>query len=61
MKRLGTHGASVLLAGAIWIVPAAALYSQGADRPLQSGAAQDRVAKEVRHELVMLPYYLFPA
>jgi hyperosmotically inducible protein len=58
MKRLGTHVASVLLAGAIWIVPAAALYGQGADRALPSGgAAQDRVAKEVRHELVMLPYY----
>jgi hyperosmotically inducible periplasmic protein len=58
MKRLGTNVASVLLASAIYIVPAAAQHAQRADRVVQPGAAgQDRIAKEVRHELVMLPYY----
>jgi hyperosmotically inducible protein len=58
MKRLGTHLASVLLAGIIYIVPAAAQHDQHAERIVQPGAAgQDRIAKEVRHELVMLPYY----
>jgi hyperosmotically inducible protein len=58
MKRLGTHLASVLLAVVIPIVPAAAQHDQHADRVVQPGATgQDRIAKEVRHELVMLPYY----
>jgi hyperosmotically inducible protein len=58
MKRLGTYVASVLLAGVISIVPAAAQDDQRADRVVQPGrTGQDRIAKEVRHELVMLPYY----
>jgi len=58
MKRLGMHVASVLLAGVISIVPVAAQDSQRADRIAQQSArGQDRIVKEVRHELLMLPYY----
>jgi hyperosmotically inducible periplasmic protein len=58
MKRLGTYVASVLLAGVISIVPAAAQDDQRADRVGQPGATgQERIVKEVRHELVMLSYY----
>ena len=50
--------AGVLLAGAISMIPAVAQDSQRADRVAQrGGTGQDRIAKEVRHELVMLPYY----
>src|SRR5579864_3637225 len=58
MRRLVTYAASVLLAGAISTIPAAAQHEQRADRVAQSGpAGRDRIAKEVRHELVTLPYY----
>ena len=58
MKRLVMYVAGALLAGAIWIIPAAAQYDPRADRAVQPrGAGQDRIGKEVRHELVMLPYY----
>ena len=58
MKRLVTYVASVLLAGTISAIPAAAQHEQHADRVVQPGpAGQDRIAKEVRHELVTLPYY----
>jgi len=57
MKRLRTRLAGLLLAGAISIVATAAQHDQRADRTVQPDAGQDRIAKEVRHELVMLPYY----
>lgn len=58
MRRLVTYAASVLLAGAISTIPAAAQHEQRADRVAQSGpVSRDRIAKEVRHELVTLPYY----
>jgi BON domain-containing protein len=58
MKRLVMSVAGVLLAGAVGIIPATAQYEQRADRAVQpGGAGQDRIAREVRHELVMLPYY----
>jgi hyperosmotically inducible protein len=50
--------AGVLLAGAISIIPAVAQDGQRADRVAQrGGTGQERLVKEVRHELVMLPYY----
>ena len=50
--------AGVLLAGAISMIPAIAQDGQRADRVAHSsGTGQDRIVKEVRHELVMLPYY----
>jgi hyperosmotically inducible periplasmic protein len=58
MKRLGMHVASVLLAGVISVAPATAQDNQRADRVAQPSArGQDRIVKEVRHELLMLPYY----
>jgi hyperosmotically inducible protein len=58
MKRLGTHVCVLALA----LIPAFAQKhnNNSADRwnALQPGAAsQDRLTREVRHELVMLPYY----
>ena len=56
MKRLGTHICVLALA----VLPAFAQKHGAADRwnALQPGAAtQDRISREVRHELVMLPYY----
>lgn len=58
MKRLVLTVVSVLLAGAAGILSAADQHEQHADRTVQpGGAGQDRIAKEVRHELVMLPSY----
>ena len=58
MKRLVMSVAGVLFAGAAGIIPATAQYEQRADRAVQpGGGGQDRIAREVRHELVMLPYY----
>ena len=58
MKRLRTYVASVLLAGVVSIVSAAAQVDRRAGQVAQpGGTGQDRIAKEVRHELVMLPYY----
>src|SRR5947209_2905870 len=58
MKRLGTHVCVLALA----LMPAFAQKhdNNSADRlnALHPGAAsQDRLTREVRHELVMLPYY----
>ena len=58
MKRWGTYVASVLLAGVVSIVSAAAQGDRRVGQVAQPGrTVQDRIAKEVRHELVMLPYY----
>src|SRR5881227_3142405 len=62
MKRLSTHACALALAAAVLIVP---VHSQeqkerSADRTaVNTGGAksQDRLVREVRHELVMLPYY----
>lgn len=57
MKRISTHLCVAMLA----LLPAFAQKHNGsADRSnaLMPGAAgQDRISREVRHELVMLPYY----
>ena len=46
------------VAAVVSAVPAVAQKERAADRSLQPGArSEDRIAKEVRHELVMLPYY----
>lgn len=55
MKRLGSSMGLVLLSGILFVGIAAAqnsglIASHG-------GSGQERIAKEVRHELVMLPYY----
>ena len=48
----------MLIAGAISIVPASARADQTAHRAMQPGVTiQDRIEREVRHELIMLPYY----
>ena len=58
MKRLAMFVAGILLAGAISVAPAAAQHIQRADRIVLSGSAgQERILKEVGHELVTLPYY----
>ena len=55
MKRLGIFVGSVLLSGSLF---AGSGGAQNADRIVpQAGPGQERIAKEVRHELVMLPYY----
>lgn len=57
MKRTGRWVCLVALAGLAAAVPAVA-QKAAADRAGQPGArTEDRVTKEVRHELVMLPYY----
>jgi len=46
------------LAVAILIAAIPGAAQKGADRSVMPGArSEDRIAKEVRHELVMLPYY----
>ena len=45
-------------AGAILIAAVSGMAQKSADRTMMPGArSEDRIAKEVRHELVMLPYY----
>ena len=58
MKHLGTL-ISIAAATAALSVPAGAQDGQNMrERAVQPGAAgQNRIAREVRHELVMLPYY----
>ena len=56
MKRFGTVFCGLALALAPAVVPAAAQKHNSADR-IGATPGQDRVAREVRHELVMLPYY----
>jgi hyperosmotically inducible periplasmic protein len=54
--RLGVKWHTVLVAAALCAVPAMA--QESANRSIRSGTAgQDRITREVRHELVMLPYY----
>jgi hyperosmotically inducible protein len=65
MKKLGFELSSVAAALVLLSVPAAAQEKAAqekkerqADRAVVTGsAAQDRLARQVRHELVMLPYY----
>src|SRR5712691_2419966 len=46
------------LASALVMTPAFAQKDRSSNRAVQPGAAgQDRLVREVRHELVMLPYY----
>ncbi|HWC96461.1 MAG TPA: BON domain-containing protein [Candidatus Sulfopaludibacter sp.] len=54
MSKL-TEGLYVLALGALLCVPGAA--QKGADRYAGGNMPNDRISKEVRHELVMLPYY----
>lgn len=55
MKKLGTLLCGFALAGALTL-PAVA-QKKSADRFATGGAGTDRISREVRHELVMLPYY----
>ncbi|HEY1339090.1 MAG TPA: BON domain-containing protein [Bryobacteraceae bacterium] len=59
MTRLGAQLCTFSLAAALAAVPmTASAQRRAADRSVQPGnAGQDRIAREVRHELVMLPYY----
>jgi len=61
MKSLATHACALALAVAVSIVPVHAFQQErSADRAaMKNGGAkgQDRMVREVRHELVMLPYY----
>jgi hyperosmotically inducible periplasmic protein len=59
MKRLSMSAGVLALAAAVSIVPGYAQRDQSADRKAMAsgGAGQNRIAREVRHELVMLPYY----
>jgi hyperosmotically inducible protein len=59
MKRSGTYICRFLLASTVAMAP---LFAQNdrstANRSaVQPGSGQDRIAREVRHELVMLPNY----
>ena len=55
MKRSNTHICMFMLASTLWVAPSFA-QKQAANRAeLPSG--DDRIVREVRHELVMLPYY----
>ncbi len=56
MKQLGMQLYTFAAAALLFAAPGMA---QRADRAIQPGgnAGQDRIAREVRHELVMLPYY----
>ena len=56
MKNCALSLYSLALAAALCVVPASAQKEMGAN--VHAGSAgQDRVAREVRHQLVMLPYY----
>jgi hyperosmotically inducible protein len=59
MKRLSLYMSASLLACGMAMLPAHAQErSKGqAARERMAGTGQDRIAREVRHELVMLPYY----
>ena len=56
MKRSNTHVCLILLASAFAVTAAFAQKQQAANRP-ELPAGDERVTREVRHELVMLPYY----
>lgn len=56
MRRFGTYFCALALAA----IPAIAQKNGNADRMnalRDGGTGQDRISREVRHELVMLPYY----
>lgn len=55
MNRLSKHICALAFAAGVLLVPAQAQHEQQRDRMKGQGA--DRIAREVRHELVMLPYY----
>ena len=60
MKRVSIYMGAVIVAMAFAVVPVHAQDKDknGADRTANMGGrGQDRVTREVRHELVMLPYY----
>src|SRR5258705_6793813 len=59
MKRLLLHMGAWLLAWGMATLPAHAQdrSKTQAGRDRMGGAGQDRIVREVRHELVMLPYY----
>jgi hyperosmotically inducible periplasmic protein len=59
MKRLSLYMSASLLAFGMAMLPAHAQdRARGqAARERMAGPGQDRIAREVRHELVMLPYY----
>ncbi|HEV3198934.1 MAG TPA: BON domain-containing protein, partial [Bryobacteraceae bacterium] len=56
MKRSVVRLCTVTVAAVL--AAAAGFSNQDKDRAVQPGArSEDRITKEVRHELVMLPYY----
>src|ERR671926_199026 len=58
MKIAGTHVGSFAAMALLLAVPGMAQKDRDRDRAIQpGGAGQDRITREVRHELVMLPYY----
>src|ERR1035438_2110206 len=62
MKRVSMHIGAIVVALAFAVVPGQAQNKDKdkntADRTANMGSmGQDRVSREVRHELVMLPYY----
>jgi len=59
MKRLGMCSCALALCALLTSLPGSAAQKErsSADRAVQPGAGQDRIVREVRHELVMLPYY----
>src|SRR5947209_6281229 len=59
MKRVYMCLSAVVMVAAISVVPAHAQKERSADRTANTGGTrgQDRITREVRHELVMLPYY----
>ena len=66
MKRVSMYMGVMAVALSFSVVPGQAQNKDKdkntADRTANMGCMwQDRVTREVRHELVMLPYYLNPA
>jgi hyperosmotically inducible protein len=61
MQRLSLNVCALTLAAAAAVVPGYTQSGQSADRkatnPAATKGAPDRITREVRHELVMLPYY----
>ena len=58
MTRISLKGAALAAAAFLVIVPLQAQKNKDKGSAVNSGArSQDRITREVRHELVMLPYY----
>src|SRR6478672_9780679 len=58
MTRISLKGAALAAAIFLVIVPLQAQKNKDKGSAVNSGAkSQDRITREVRHELVMLPYY----